>query len=127
MSTLVASILVALVAVAGVSIWIRQRLDASSLRDSLVVHANRLEQQTLELTDRATEIQREATTLEQRTADAQAVSEELEIANQCLANALADAEDARRAAENAARDRQETLRLFEIVLSRASIGFALLD
>lgn len=118
-----------LLGLAGVLAWLRQRLTrhASSVRDALARHANRLQQESLDLTDRASEIRREAMTLEQRTAEAQEVSDELEIANQCLGSALADAEDARRAAENAARERQETLRLFEVVLSRASIGFALLD
>jgi PAS domain S-box-containing protein len=122
-------IFIELLALAGVLIWLRQRLTshASSVRDALVRHTSRLQQQSVELTDRASEIQREALTLEQRSAEAQAVSDELEIANQCLGSALADAEDARRAAEHAARERQETLRLFEVVLSRASIGFALLD
>ncbi len=124
-----ALILVELLGLAGVLIWLRQRLSrhAASVRDALVRHSNRLQQQSLDLTDRASEIRREAVTLEQRTAEAQEVSDELEIANQCLGSALADAEDARRGAENAARERQETLRLFEVVLSRASIGFALLD
>ena len=110
-------------------VWIRHLLGShtSSMHDQLVSHASRLQQQSLDLTDQASEIQREALTLEQRSAEAQAVSHELEVANQCLGSALADAEDARRAAERAARERQETLRLFEIVLSRASIGFALLD
>ena len=122
-------IFIELLALAGVLIWLRQRFarHASSVRDALVTHTSRLQQQSVELTHRASEIQREALTLEQRSAEAQAVSDELEIANQCLGSALADAEDARRAAENAARERQETLRLFEVVLSRASIGFALLD
>ena len=124
-----ALILAELLGLGGLLAWLRQRLTrhASSVHDALVRHANRLQQESLDLTDRASEIRREAMHLEQRTVEAQEVSDELEIANQCLGSALADAEDARRAAENAARERQETLRLFEVVLSRASIGFALLD
>ena len=122
-------IFVELLALGVVLIWLRQQFinHSFSIRDALARHASRLEQQSLELSDRATEIRQEATTLEERTAEAQVVSDELEIANQCLGSALADAEDARRAAERSARERQQTLQLFEVVLSRASIGFALLD
>ncbi|HEY2375314.1 MAG TPA: ATP-binding protein [Gemmatimonadaceae bacterium] len=125
-------VLVELLALAGLVIWVRRRFYGHAThvarhRDVLVRQTDRLEQHSLELTDRAAEIHSQAMTLEQETAEAQAISDELEIANQSLGTALADAEDARRAAEHSARERQETLRLFELVLSRASIGFALLD
>ena len=125
-------ILFALLALVGVLLFLRRRqLGQSSLlrqqRETLALEARRLDEQTLELGAQAASIQEHALALQRQAAEAQTMSDELESANACLASALADAEEAQRAAERAANEREDALRLFEVVLSRASIGFALID
>ena len=125
-------ILFELLALAAVLAFLRKRhVDQSSLmrqqREVLARETRRLEEHTAELSAQAAAIQEQALALERQAAEAQSMSGELASANESLAGALADAEEARRAAERAAREREEALRLFEVVLSRASIGFALID
>jgi two-component system, cell cycle sensor histidine kinase and response regulator CckA len=112
--------------------WLRQRLLTQTAvletqRKELAVQAHRLERHSLDLREQTTQLQEQALELELQTTEAQAMSEELEDANQMLGGALRDAQDARRAAESAVSEREEALGMFDIVLSRASIGFALLD
>jgi two-component system cell cycle sensor histidine kinase/response regulator CckA len=113
-----------LVAAAALMLLRSRLLGQSSLlqrqHEELAHQTLRLQRQTHELRDQALALQQQASTLERQTTDAQSMSEE-------LASALVDAEQAQRAAERAARERQETLQLFQVVLSRASIGFALID
>jgi two-component system cell cycle sensor histidine kinase/response regulator CckA len=125
-------LLAELVSLAVLLTFVRTRLAGEALllrgqREEISRQTWRLDQHTLELRDQAAQLQAQAVALEHQAAEAQSMSEELENANQCLASALSDAEQARQAAEGAARERQELLQLFDVLLSRASIGFALLD
>ena len=127
-----ALVLLELVVVAVALAWLRRRLLSQSVilerqRTELAFQTKRLEQHTLELREQTAQLQEQAVELELQTTEAQAMSEELEDTNQLLGGALKDAEVARRAAEIAASEREEALKLFDVVLSRASIGFALLD
>ena len=127
-----ALVLLELLVLASALAWLRSRLLAQSTalvhqRSELAMQTERLEHHTAELREQAAQLQEQALELELQTSEAQAMSEELEDTNQALGGALEDAEVARRTAEIAATEREEALKLFDVVLSRASIGFALVD
>jgi signal transduction histidine kinase/CheY-like chemotaxis protein/CHASE3 domain sensor protein len=125
-------VLLELLVITAAFFWLRRRLLTQSAvlelqGKELAAQARRLEQHTVELREQTAQLQEQALELELQTTEAQAMSEELEDTNQLLGGALKDAQEARQAAESAAVEREEALNLFDVVLSRASIGFALLD
>jgi len=109
----------------AVLIWLRRRtIDQTT---ELVDQQERLEEQATELESQAAELEEQAAILEEQTDEAQSAARTLEKTNRDLAETIERLESSKVEMEGVSRERQKTLRLLDVVLESAPVGFAFHD
>ena len=119
------AVILEIVGLLAVLIWLRR----GTLRQTteLLDQQERMEEQAIELESQAAELEEQTAMLEEQTDEAQNVARTLEKTNRELAETVERLENSNTAMEGLTREKQKTLRLLDVVLESAPIGFAFHD
>ncbi len=119
------AVIIEIVGLLAVLIGLRRR--ALEQASDLLDQQERLEEQATELEAQAAELEEQTATLEEQTDEAQSIARTLEKTNRELAETIDRLEHSNTAVEGITREKQKTLRLLDVVLESAPIGFAFHD